>query len=207
MLDALKQVGILLGDGKHAEIKGENVKIGYLSQMNKAQLEEFCQPLEILLVLGAEQEDSLVENCPCALLWFAEKKPAVLEEKYDAAFVKTAPQTEEAVLKAFAMLAQETLSEGFDVFGEVESIVSRFTDFTLVDSAEDDTRKYRLLLWLGSGIGVDSEEQDRFLQISQQLSKEAQRKRTEFFCSYSLARGKEAPALLLFTAVEKKDEE
>ena len=84
MIDQLKQVGILYGEGKNCQITGENIKSADYSKMSKEEVEEFCQSLEILLAVGIEGEiDSLIEECPCMLLWFAQSAPEILPESPD----------------------------------------------------------------------------------------------------------------------------
>ncbi len=203
MMEALKQVGILYGQKTASPITEENIKTAFFDQMTWEEVEEFCQPLEILLVTGVKQEASrLIEECPCALLWFGETAPEILPEKYDAGFVKTNVDNQENVVRAFAMLAQETLQEGFDVFGEVEDIISRFTNFT----NDEVNESHRLLLWLGCGIGIDSSEQEEFLKRAEYFSNTANENGQEFFCSYSLSKGNQQPSMLLFAAEEKTEE-
>lgn len=81
MIDQLKQVGILYGEGKNCQITGENIKSADYSKMSKEEVEEFCQSLEILLAVGIEGKiDFLIEECPCMLLWFAQSAPEILPE-------------------------------------------------------------------------------------------------------------------------------
>lgn len=207
MIDQLKQVGILYGEGKDCQMTGENIKSADYSKMSKEEVEEFCQSLEILLAVGIEGEiDSLIEECPCMLLWFAQSAPEILPEKYDAAFVKTSQKDEQDVVRLFAMLAQQTLEEGFDVFGQLEDIIIRFTNFTHEEPCEECS----LLLWLGSDILEASQQQQEFLGRAQQLSQEAEEQGIEFFCSHSLAEQdaeNKPPVMILFAAEEKMVEE
>ena len=41
MIDQLKQVGILYGEGKNCQITGENIKSSDYSKMSKEEVEEF----------------------------------------------------------------------------------------------------------------------------------------------------------------------
>lgn len=41
MIDQLKQVGILYGEGKDCQITGENIKSADYSKMSKEEVEEF----------------------------------------------------------------------------------------------------------------------------------------------------------------------
>ena len=109
-------------------------------------------------------------------------------------------------MRLFAMLAQQTLEEGFDVFGQLEDIIIRFTNFTHEEPCEDNS----LLLWLGSDILEASQQQQEFLNRAQQLSQEAEEQGIEFFCSHSLAEQdaeEKAPVMILFAAEEKMVEE
>lgn len=206
MFDQLKQIGILFGNDSDCKVTGENIKSADYSSMSKEQLEEFCQSLEILLVVGVKENvDQLVEECPCMLLWFGQDAPEILGEKYDAAFVKTAQEEQAAVVRAFALLAQQTLEEGFDVFGQLEDIIIRFTNFTTQEPREE----HSLLLWLGCDVAEGSAEQEEFLKKAQQLSEQAEESGIEFFCSHSLAvpQAGVQPSMMLFAAEEKMAEE
>ena len=99
MLEELKQVGILLGREELAPIEGSNCKTGFLRRMSREQIADFCYLLEVLLVAGAEpQDEALIEEVPCALVWFASEQPELLPEKYDACFVKANPQEQPRLL-------------------------------------------------------------------------------------------------------------
>ena len=202
MLEELKQIGILIDKNTQCDIVGEDIKLGNMDQMSKEQLEAFCEPLEVLLVALSENDgrmERLIEECPCALAVFGEEEPEILNEKYDGTFVRVAPCRREKVLEGFAMLMQQTLAEGFEEFGEVEDIISRFTGFSLCeigDVSEDSS----LLLWLGSGILSDSEEKQHFLKKAEEYAALAEESGMEFYCSHSPV-GKTSAVLL--EAVEK----
>lgn len=109
------------------QITGENIKSADYSKMSKEEVEEFCQSLEILLAVGIEGKiDSLIEEPMYAPVVCSGVYRRFLPEKYDAAFVKTSQKDEQDVVRLFAMLAQQTLEEGFDVFGQLEDIIIRF---------------------------------------------------------------------------------
>lgn len=203
MLEELKQVGILLGQEGFAPIEDSNIKTGFLRQMSREQIADFCQPLEVLLVAGAEPQDEfLIEEAPCALVWFAVEQPELLPEKYDACFVKTAPG-EQRLLRAFAYLMQSTLEQGFEEFGQVEDLISRFTGF----SADQPDEEACLLLWLGTHLVPASAEEEAFCQKAQQLSEQAEKQGLEFYCAYHTAEAPGQEDCLLLHAKEKMDEE
>ncbi len=204
MLEELKQVGILLGQGGLAPIEDSNIKTGFIRQMSREQIADFCQSLEVLLVAGAEPQDEfLIEEVPCALVWFALEQPEMLPEKYDACFVRTGQGNQQRLLHTFAYLMQSTfgqgnqqrllhtfaylmqstLEQGFEEFGQVEDLISRFTEFS--DNQPDE--ESCLLLWLGTNLVPASAEEDAFCQKAQQLSEQAEEQGLEFYCAYHTA--------------------
>ena len=204
MLEELKQVGILLGREELAPIEGSNCKTGFLRRMSREQIADFCQPLEVLLVAGAEpQDEALIEEVPCELVWFASEQPELLPEKYDACFVKANPQEQPRLLRLFACLMESTLEQGFEEFGQVEDLISRFTEFS-ADQPDDDSC---LLLWLGANLVPASAEEEAFCKKAQQLSEEAEEQGLEFYCAYHTAETAGQEDCLLLHAKEKMDEE
>ena len=204
MLEELKQVGIVLGQGGLAPIEDSNIKTGFIRQMSREQIADFCQSLEVLLVAGAEPQDEfLIEEVPCALVWFALEQPEMLPEKYDACFVRTGQGNQQRLLHTFAYLMQSTLEQGFEEFGQVEDLISRFTEFS--DNQPDE--ESCLLLWLGTNLVPASAEEDAFCQKAQQLSEQAEEQGLEFYCAYHTAESSGQEDCLLLHAKEKMDEE
>lgn len=186
MLEDLKQIGVLTEKESGQIVESENVKGSFTEDvLDENALEDFAGMLELLLSVVPEttqQQNQLIEECPCGLVLFGDEQPEYLSEKYDGCFVQADASLKYELMKLFSLTAQKALDEGFDEYGQLEDMMTRFTQFRLC-TEENISAQDKLFLVLASGIHTEEDKQE-FLDQSEKLSHIAQEQQAEFYTSF-----------------------